>query len=535
MSEEANESLRVNMKVDVTNVYVLSGIEDLVKKQKEAKSGFEQMQDASKKMTDAIGKGLKKASDGLKNMVGGFGDMFSGILGASGISLGMDSVVSSMKDGFENLKGTSEEYAGTMKSLEDAQGQLGESLAGAFAPAIELLVPLLVEATDFLSLAADAFGDFLSGFLEDNGNGLMQFKDNMVQMVSEINWASLLESLKGLWESLQPFAEAIGAGLSDLWNNVLVPMAAWVIGDGLPALLDFISGIVSNEMAMSILQGIAIAIGSIAAAALIYNGIMTIATAVTGAFGAVIAFLSSPVGIIILAIGALIAVGVLLYKNWETVCQYISNIWNNIIGIITFAVEIVKASISNSIETVKSIITVALNIIQTVWDNIMEHLSGKTKMIFEGIWFVIKFIINSIIGGIETMANGIINGVNMVIRALNCLNFEIPDWIPGLGGKTFGFNIDEMHHVTFPRLATGGIVTRPATALIGEAGREAILPLEHNTGWMDVLADRLAARMPGGAAGPVYLQVDGQTFARLELPYMQAEKGRIGINFGSVR
>ena len=65
-----------------------------------------------------------------------------------------------------------------------------------------------------------------------------------------------------------------------------------------------------------------------------------------------------------------------------------------------------------------------------------------------------------------------------------------------------------------PKLARGGIVDAPTVALIGEAGREAVMPLENNTGWMDILADRIAGRMAEVTAGadtggtvtiPIYL------------------------------
>lgn len=501
---------------------------------KNAKDECGKLKKAGKGAADLISKGLQSSVKEVGNLAGGAKKAVSTILSASGISIGMDSVVNSMKTGFSNLEQSSEEYGASIKTLKDAQEELGGSLAEALAPAIQTLAPILAELIGYVNSAVETFGPFFAEFIGDNAGSLIQFKDNMVKMVSEINWASLLESLKGLWETLQPFAEAIGTGLADLWNNVLVPLASWVIGEGLPALLEVISGIVNNETAMAILEGIAIAIGSIAAAILIYNGVMTVASAVTGAFSAVMAFLTSPIGIIVLAIGALIAVGVLLAKNWQTVCDHISAVWNTIIGVITIAIEGIKSIIAGGIALVQTIITVALGVIQTVWDNILGNLSGTTKTVFEGIWNVIKSVINGIIGGIEAMANGIVNGVNTVIRVLNSLHFDIPDWIPGLGGRTFGFSIKEMHQVTFPRLATGGIATRPVTALIGEAGREAVLPLENNTGWMDALAEKLAARMSFGSSGPVYLQVDGQTFARLEMPYIKAENGRVGLNFGTL-
>jgi hypothetical protein len=85
------------------------------------------------------------------------------------------------------------------------------------------------------------------------------------------------------------------------------------------------------------------------------------------------------------------------------------------------------------------------------------------------------------IGMWEGMVNAIINGVNVMVRGLNRLSFKAPDWIQGpLAGQTIGFNIPELQNVSFPRvaLAEGGLVTRPVSALIGEAGPEAVIPLD---------------------------------------------------------
>ena len=56
------------------------------------------------------------------------------------------------------------------------------------------------------------------------------------------------------------------------------------------------------------------------------------------------------------------------------------------------------------------------------------------------------------------MANSVIKGINTMIKALNNLSFEVPDWVPGIGGKTFGFNIPTLGTISIPRLAHGGIV-----------------------------------------------------------------------------
>lgn len=144
-------------------------------------------------------------------------------------------------------------------------------------------------------------------------------------------------------------------------------------------------------------------------------------------------------------------------KIWDGIKTVASNIWNGI-----------KEKISNIITGIKDTISNILNTIKTIWSNIWNGLKTTVTNIFNNIWNSIKNIINSILGGIEGMANGVVNGVNTVIKTLNKLKFDIPDWIPGFGGKTFGFNIGLIPTVSIPRLAKGGVLTQATTVLAGE-------------------------------------------------------------------
>ncbi len=99
-----------------------------------------------------------------------------------------------------------------------------------------------------------------------------------------------------------------------------------------------------------------------------------------------------------------------------------------------------------------------------------------------------------VIAGFESFINHIISGANRIIEKLNKISISIPGWVPEIGGKSFGIHINPMSMVSIPRLAKGGIVSNPGkgvVANIGEAGREAVLPLENNTEWMDVLAAKI--------------------------------------------
>jgi hypothetical protein len=128
---------------------------------------------------------------------------------------------------------------------------------------------------------------------------------------------------------------------------------------------------------------------------------------------------------------------------------------------------------------------------------------------FNNIW---KSSLNFFIG----IINKVIDGLNAVIGAMNKIKVDIPAW---LGGGSFGFNVPLIGKV--PMLAKGGIVTAPTLAMVGERGREAVLPLEDNTGWMDELAYKLACVMAkgggdsgnGDGAGAVNLNINGARFA----------------------
>lgn len=87
------------------------------------------------------------------------------------------------------------------------------------------------------------------------------------------------------------------------------------------------------------------------------------------------------------------------------------------------------------------------------------------------------------------MINSLIGGVNVLVKGLNKISFDVPDWVPEIGGKKLGFNIP-----LIPKLAEGGVVDKATLAMIGEAGKEAVMPLERNTQWIDQLADKLSAK-----------------------------------------
>lgn len=195
----------------------------------------------------------------------------------------------------------------------------------------------------------------------------------------------------------------------------------------------------------------------------------TAATVATSAFNIALSILTSPITLVIAAIAALIAVIVLCVKNWDT-------IKNTVVTVVT---------------TIKDKVVSAFTVVKE-----------KLTSIWEGIWSTIKGIVNKIINGIESMINTVITGLNKIITPLTQVGNTI---LKAVGITSFSFS--PLSKVSLPRLAQGGIVDKPTYAMIGEAGAEAVMPLEHNTGWIDKLADRLADKIGNAGGNPIQLVV----------------------------
>ena len=240
-----------------------------------------------------------------------------------------------------------------------------------------------------------------------------------------------------------------------------------------------------------------------------------------------------------------------LFQNWQTVwnniCGFVSTIWNIIVGVVTAYINTMNAIISAIVNTIMVVISPIVNWINSViiqpianffsglWNGIVQGVSGFVQGVmnvispitnwinsniiqpvsrfFAGLWngivqgvnglaAGIKNIFSSIVGIIKAPINAIIGGVNTVIRGLNSI--KVPDWVPGLGGAHPNFP-------TIPMLAKGGVVDNATMAIIGESGKEAVMPLENNTGWITNLAGQLAERGGVGGGNTVNISVNVET------------------------
>lgn len=209
-------------------------------------------------------------------------------------------------------------------------------------------------------------------------------------------------------------------------------------------------------------------------------------------------------------VGDIIDIIKILWEKWLQ--PYIEWVGRNILPIVTPVIDTIVEAVSHMANSVgyliKGIVAVVRDVVglikslitgdwagawsyakQIVFDmlgNVLASLYefvSSVGSVFEGMW-------NYICAVAKAGLNTAISLVNFAIRALNKINIDIPDWVPGFGGQKFGFNLSEI-----PQLAHGGITTGATLAEIGEKGKEAVLPLENNTEWMDVFADKMATKV----------------------------------------
>lgn len=181
-------------------------------------------------------------------------------------------------------------------------------------------------------------------------------------------------------------------------------------------------------------------------------------------------------------IGSLIqAIATFWFEGWkhtfETFGEIFSVAFETYGGIAMDAINKIKAWLY------QASLWVYHNVLQPV-GAFFNGLWNGIKAGAEGVGNFIRSVFGAIVGFVKAPINAIIDGVNKILSKIN--GISIPDWVPGIGGSHTNFAM-------IPKLAQGGIATRATGAMIGEAGAEAVIPLERNTGnWAGLLSQTLA-------------------------------------------
>lgn len=190
-----------------------------------------------------------------------------------------------------------------------------------------------------------------------------------------------------------------------------------------------------------------------------------------------------------------------VYDVVKNIVTAIQNAVGVVAGVIGNIIGVIGGAIGASVEWIIGIFQGLFDFIGGIFNGIgavINNFAGFVGGIFEGIGSFVTGVfqgIASFIGGVFDTIGGIIKApINVVIDLINgVLSFinslTIPDWVPGIGGWHTDIPM-------IPKLAQGGLANGATTAIIGEAGREAVLPLDRNTeNWSGLLASALAEEM----------------------------------------
>ncbi|HHG8075607.1 TPA: hypothetical protein ACPYDT_001190 [Streptococcus pneumoniae] len=533
-----------------------------------------------------------------------------------------------------------------------------EFLSNTFGISIETVADLLggiiLEAlkllADTIKLVADGFTAF-SDWCKENKEIISTIASvigtlaTVWQGIKFLSWAEQAGGLAGAFELLSSKVSFIVSGIKNLGLALkaltfdkLVSFGETIYLNALYA-KDFVVnsgktiaqlGKTALELGKSALAWTAhtAKMGLATAAEFAHSVAAGVATAATWAFNAALAVLTSPITLVIAAIAALIAIGVLLYQNWDTVVEFAKTAWQGLCDFISGICQAIGEFFSGLWTKLQEIFEPIgqwfSEKFQQAWDaigNIFGNLgswfggrwndsknalaeantwlgdkfkSGRDKVnsAFEkvGSWFGDRW--NDIKDGVkeadtwfgekfESAKKKTQNPFQKIgswfgdrCKDMQDALKEIPNWFKNLFNdamdnaknivksgidklKSFfnfdwslpkiklpHFNISGSFSLMPPRIpsfsvdwyARGGVFNSPSIIGVGEAGQEAVMPLERNTGWISILAQKLAERMPANnvptgyslPAGDIVIQIAGHEFGRVAIQEINKEHERAG-------
>ena len=407
----------------------------------------------------------------------------------------------------------------------------------------------LADALNWAGISEDAFNEKLAAcnteaereaLIRETLNGLYSDaaakyeKNNADVLAQNEAQAKLDATMAQLGATVAP----ILVMLTELASNVLAQLMPYIqqfADNYLPTIMNILGGVATalgNVLGFllehkGLLTAIAVVIGTVAAAIGVYNAVAAIKAAmdaaqVTTIWGLVAAHAAQAVAamaalapylLIVAAIAAVIAIIVLCIKYWDEIVAAVKKAVKFIGDLLKGMWNGLKEGAAAAWNGVKAIFSKVTDF----FGNIFSKAWEKVKAIFSTGGKVFDGIKDGIVKAFKTVVNAIINGINKVVAIpFNNINTVLKK-IKGIeiaGIKPFNW-VATVSVPQIPQLARGGVLTSSTLIEAGEAGAEAILPLENNLGWLDKLAAMLNARMGGGA--PIYLQVDGKTFAQISV------------------
>lgn len=381
-------------------------------------------------------------------------------------------------DGLENVMG----------NLKSEWKQFTAALG---SPLLQAVIPILQNLTDVLG----GFADNVTAFFDENGPAIDEFVSNVAEGIGSFI-QTIVPPLMNIITAIMPVLLEAFTQLAPIFQQVaetLLPLFEQLVTTVMPILQELISAIMPAVTEIitaflpvlqpivdlitmfftSIVQPLVPIIQQIAD---IVGGVLSeVFTNIAGVFQHVVEKLQP----ILEKAGELIAI---LLEQLMPVIQGVADVLTTVLG--------------GAIDAITPLIDGIIDVFSGVIDFITGVFTGNWEQAWQGIVDTFKAVINLIPGFFEAVINAIIAVINGITSGLS----NIWTWT-GLPA------IPQIPNVTLPRLAEGGVVDEPTTALIGEEGTEAVVPLENNTGWINKTAQKLAELTSGNVDTDIFQRV----------------------------
>ena len=550
----------------------ISGLNAEIQSLENSKNGMEDKANSIKNIRDASEKAskfIRKMGDSAKKSSGGFKvglkTMLKYVFGVQSLIALINKLRSAMVEGLKNLAQFNDGVNPTntaLSNLKSALTQLKNSFAVAFAPILTVIEPILTRLISLLSTAMNYVGQFFAALTgastftkaikvqenyakslngtaaaakkakgslasidelnnqskqDNSGAGgtvspndmfevapieskiaglasklksiLDPIKESLQNWFKNIDFQPLIDSFEKLKTAIEPLTDNIGKGLLWLLENVLEPLGSFVIEDALPAFFNLLASAVEacnkafevispylNEIWNEVFAPFAAFLGET------FVGILNDVSQFFSEMGDMFVEKSEEIGTI--------------FEFLKTVLDLVSIKWK-------VCIQAMSGQLKPFLTMVKNIISHVIDILSGLIKFITGVFTGNWKQAWEGVKDVLKGILNVIIDIVE-------GNINRIIGALNAISFDIPDIVPGIGGKHIGFNITP---VSLPRLATGTVVPRQSrefAAIPGDNNRETEVVSPQSTmkqAMVEALQESGYYRQ--GESGDIVINIDG--------------------------
>lgn len=399
----------------------------------------------------------------ISKISGAFSGFKTAIAAIPGPVLAIIAIVAALAAGFMYLWETNEDFRNNVTALwEELQGSFSE-LGGKISDMLNQLMPLISEIA---STVLTAFGQIAEAVLPI-----------LIQLISE-----LLPVIIGLIDQLLPvltqIIESVLTVLVDVINQLL-PLVMQIIEAVLPVLLQLVQAIlpIITQIVEAVLPVLIQLINTILPIitqiiSAVLPVLVEILNALTPILNMVISLLQPILNLIISLVEPILnLIMAAIQPLIEIFATLISTILEPIMPILSAVANVITSVLGAAIQAIQPIIQSLTSIFQGLIDFITGVFSGNWSQAWNGIVQVFGGLWDGLVAIVKAPINAVIGLINKAIGALNSVSVTIPDWVPVVGGNTFGINIP-----TIPMLAAGGFTD--GVSIAGEAGMEAVISFD---------------------------------------------------------